>query len=235
MYIPESLLGLSFSVFFYILMIPLWIIGIIKSKENFNSGYLPLILLGASFSLMIQMLTLPFWSELPANLTSVSALSILLGPWTSLIIISFALFIKFLIVGEFGIKTFAVNAFGMAFITSFMSYYLYRLFNKGILKKYLIAGVSGYLSSIIAVIFALIVLELQFVLSNIDIGRNIFVFYGLQQVILTMLISHLIFFSLIEGVITALLVGLLTKDNDFSVLDNVSLSSSLVGSLILYI
>ncbi|OGI17265.1 MAG: hypothetical protein A2287_07635 [Candidatus Melainabacteria bacterium RIFOXYA12_FULL_32_12] len=218
MYIHNEFLELQVSIVFYLIMIPLWALAFNKIRKIFKLDSIPIIILGTAFSFTILMFDLPFLIEIPGNITCATLLSILFGPWTSLIIITSALMIKSIFFGDGGISTFAVNSFILAFITSFTGYYLYNKVNSSktlrtIFPKPLIAGISAYFSSIFSVISLILIFKLQILLVGVNTSSDFP--YTIRSMIAIMLAEHLLILGLIEAAITITALVFLTRDNNY--------------------
>ena len=212
MYIPDDFLGTKISLTFYAIMIPLWAMAIIRIKEKYKYESIPIIILGTAFSFTLLMFDLPFLLEIPGTITCGALLSILLGPWTSLIIISAALALKGIFIGGIGITSFAANSFIIAFVTSFGGYYIYsRVMHSETLRtiypKALIASISGYFSSIFSVIAVILIFKLQLILSALSDSPDFPII--LRKSMAIILAEHLLILGIIEGLMTGLVISYL--------------------------
>jgi len=145
-----------------------------------------------------------------------AVIAILFGPWAAMIAVSVALIIQALIFGDGGITAIGANCFNMAVVMPFAAYYLFKLFNISSLKKAkvpLSAFFSGYLSLVITAIVAAFELGIQPLIASTADGKALYCPYDLSIAIPAMALEHLLFFGIIEGLITAVVVNYFLKND----------------------
>jgi cobalt/nickel transport system permease protein len=96
--------------------------------ENTNKYFQRLALI-ALWIFAFQMFNIPVKSATSAHLLGGSFAAILAGPFAGFIIMSFVLIIQSLFFSDGGILALGANILNMAFIGSFLSYYVYKTFS----------------------------------------------------------------------------------------------------------
>lgn len=217
MHIPDGYLSPKTCAVFYAVAIPLWYVGAKRVQRDLKMKQLPLLALGAAFSFVVMLFNIPIPGGSTGHMTGSVILSIALGPWASFIALSLTLALQAFLFADGGITTFGANTFNMAFLMSFIGYYVYRIISSGNatpVRRAVAAGVAGYLALTASAFAAGVELGIQPIIAAGADGHALYAPYPLAVTIPAMLVPHLLFFSVIEGVGGALVVSYVSKVGD---------------------
>ena len=207
MHIPDGYLSVPTVIATYAVAIPLWIIGFKKLKKRLNEETLPLIGALSALSFIVMMFNIPIPGGTSGHAIGATLIAILFNPWIGFISVSLVLLIQSVIFGDGGISALATNSIGMAFIGSFVGYYVFQLLQT---KKYapFIAGWAGIVASSL---FIAIVLGIQPFWS--ENSKPLYFPFGLDVTIPALVVSHMLFFGVVEGIFTQLIYNYITNKN----------------------
>jgi cobalt/nickel transport system permease protein len=177
----------------------------------------PLIALVAAFSFVVMMFNVPLPGGTTAHAVGASLAAILLGPETATIAVSIALIIQAIFFGDGGILALGANSFNMAVVVPYMAAALYRLLSRGTPlsspRRLVGAALGGWFGLTMAAMFAGIEFGLQPLLFRSADGSPLYAPYPLAIAIPAMVIPHALTASLVEGLLTALILGYLQRSN----------------------
>ena len=216
MHIPDGYLSPQTYVPLIVVYVPLAAIAVKKVKRDVAIRNIPYLGMAAAFSFIIMMFNLPIPGGTTGHAVGSAVIAILFGPWAAMIAVSVALIIQALIFGDGGITAIGANCFNMAVVMPFAAYYLFKLFNISSLKKAKVsfsAFFSGYLSLVLTAIIAATELGIQPLIASTADGKALYCPYDLSIAIPAMAIEHLLFFGIIEGFITAVVVNYFLKND----------------------
>src|SRR3954471_8988394 len=136
-------------------------------------------------------------------------IAIVLGPWAAVIAVSTALIIQALFFGDGGVLAIFANCFNMGVLLPFTGYWVYRLLaGRSPLmstRRVWAAGIGAYVGLTVAGLAVGVELGLQPILFQAD-GRPLYSPYGLEAAVPVMLLAHMLGASLVEGIITGLIL-----------------------------
>lgn len=210
MHIPDGYLSPQTYVPLIVVYVPMAAIAVKKVKRDVAIRNIPYLGMAAAFSFIIMMFNLPIPGGTTGHAVGSAVIAILFGPWAAMIAVSVALIIQALIFGDGGITAIGANCFNMAVFMPFAAYYIFKLFNISSFKKTRVsfaAFLSGYLSLVLAAILTATEFGIQPIIASTADGKALYCPYDLSIAIPAMAIEHLLFFGIIEGFITALIVG----------------------------
>jgi cobalt/nickel transport system permease protein len=216
MHIPDGYLSPQTYIPLIVVYVPLAAIAVKKVKRDFAARNIPYLGMAAAFSFIIMMFNLPIPGGTTGHAVGSAVIAILFGPWAAMIAVSVALIIQALVFGDGGITAIGANCFNMAVVMPFAAYYLFKLFNISSLKKVKVsvsAFFSGYLSLVLTAIVAASELGIQPLIASTADGKALYCPYDLSIAIPAMAIEHLLFFGIIEGFITAVVVNYFLKND----------------------
>jgi len=210
MHIPDGYLGPQTYGVLYGVMVPIWALASKIVRRTLKQRQVPFLALGAAFSFVIMMFNIPIPGGSTGHAVGAVIVAILLGPWAAVIAISIALVIQALLFGDGGITAIGANCFNMAFVMPMIGYLVYRLIGKGATAKsprrWIAGAVAGYIGLNVAAVTTAIMFGLQPILAKGPDGRPLYFPYPLKVALPVMAAQHLLFFGLIEAVLTGLLV-----------------------------
>ena len=210
MHIPDGYLGPPTYGVLYGVMVPIWALASKIVRRTLKQRQVPFLALGAAFSFVIMMFNIPIPGGSTGHAVGAVIVAILLGPWAAVIAISISLVIQALLFGDGGITAIGANCFNMAFVMPMLGYLVYLLISKGAIatspRRWVAGAVAGYIGLNVAAVTTAVMFGLQPVLAKGPDGRPLYFPYPLKVALPVMAAQHLLFFGLIEAVLTALLV-----------------------------
>ena len=217
MHIPDGYLGPITYIAMYVVMIPIWIYAGRKVQKDLKSKQVPYLALGAAFSFVIMMFNVPIAGGSSGHAVGSALIGIVLGPWAAVVATSVALVIQCFLFGDGGVTAIGANCFNMGVVIPFVAYAVYKLISgksSMISKKRLAAAfIAGYLSLSVAAGVAGFEMGLQPILEHDANGVPLYMPYGLNVTVPAMLSEHMIAFSWVEAIVTALAFAYIAKNN----------------------
>lgn len=225
MHIPDGYLGPQTYIPLYGVSIGFWAIAQKKLKKQLSLKHVPYLAMAAAFSFLIMMFNIPILGGTTGHAVGAGIIAILLGPWTAVLAVSVVLIIQALLFGDGGITAIGANCFNMAVVMPFVSYWIFKLVKgKSVSGVRLAAAafVAGYLSLVVAALFAAVEFGIQPLIATGANGRPLYAPYPLSVAVPTMVLEHLFPFGIVEGLVTMLLLKYFLKhepDLVYAVLD----------------
>jgi cobalt/nickel transport system permease protein len=217
MHIPDGYLSPITSAILFLIVLPFWMLGIRKLRQRMDARSVPLIALLSAFSFVIMMFNIPIPGGTTAHAVGASLAAIILGPEIATIAISMALIIQAFFFGDGGILAIGANCFNMAVVISYLSYAIYRLFaaNTDIRssKRLVGAAIGGWTGVTIAAFFAGVEFGIQPLLFKAANGSPLYAPYPLSIAIPAMVIPHALVASVVEAILTVLVLAYLQRTN----------------------
>ncbi len=217
MHIPDGYLSPITSLIMFLLVFPFWVIGIRKIRQTMNTRSVPLIALLAAFSFVIMMFNVPLPGGTTGHAVGASLAAIILGPEVATIAVSIALIIQAFFFGDGGILAIGANSFNMAVIIPYMAAAIYHAFSKGTpltsRRRLIGAAVGGWVGVTVGAFFAGVEFGIQPLLFKAADGSPLYAPYPLSVSIPAMVIPHALVASVVEGLITLLVVAYLQRSN----------------------
>jgi cobalt/nickel transport system permease protein len=210
MHIPDGYLGPQTYGVLYGVMVPIWALASRIVRRTLKQRQVPFLALGAAFSFVIMMFNIPIPGGSTGHAVGGVIVAILLGPWAAVIAVSISLVIQALLFGDGGITAIGANCFNMAFVMPMVGYLVYRLVSKGAAatsrRRWIAGAVAGYIGLNVAAVTTAVMFGLQPLLAKGPDGRPLYFPYPLKVALPVMAAQHILFFGLIEAVLTGLLV-----------------------------
>ncbi len=217
MHIPDGYLSPATSVIMFIIILPFWVIGVRKLREKMTSKNVPLVALFAAFSFVIMMFNVPLPGGTTGHAVGGALAAIILGPEIATMAISIALVIQAFFFGDGGILAIGANCFNMAVVLPYVSYAIYQAITKNqplsSKRRIIGAAVGGWTGLTVAAFFAAVEFGIQPMLFHTADGTPLYAPYPLSVSIPVMVIPHALIASVVEGVVTALVVAYLLRAN----------------------
>lgn len=196
-------------------MIPIWVYAGKKMSTELRSRQVPLLALAAAFSFVIMMFNVPIPGGSTGHAVGGAIIGIVLGPWAAVIAISVALVLQALMFGDGGITAIAANCFNMAVVMPFVAYYVYKIISGNTeitsSRRIIAAAVAGYVSLTLAAALTGFMFGIQPLLYTDANGVPLYMPYGLNIALPAMLLEHVLGFSFLEALVTALIYGYIQK------------------------
>ncbi len=217
MHIPDGYLSPATCGVFGAVMIPIWTFASRSVRKTLSVRQVPFLAVGAAFSFVIMMFNVPIPGGSTGHAVGGALVAILLGPWAACIAVTVALVIQALLFGDGGITSIGANCFNMAFVLPFVGYYVYKLISAdspaGSTKRIIAAGVAAYVGICVAALCAGIEFGLQPLLFHTANGQALYCPYGLNITVPAMVGEHILIFGWVEGLVTALVLQYLQKQD----------------------
>jgi cobalt/nickel transport system permease protein len=217
MHIPDGYLSPLTSLIMLLLVLPFWVIGIRKVRQTMNARSVPLIALMAAFSFVIMMFNVPLPGGTTGHAVGAALAAIILGPEVATIAVSIALIIQALFFGDGGVLAIGANCFNMAVVVPYVSYAIYQAFSRDTPvtsgRRLAGAAVGGYIGLTLAAFITAIEFGIQPLLFRAVDGSPLYAPYPLSVAIPAMVIPHMLVASVIEGLLTALVIAYLQRSN----------------------
>jgi cobalt/nickel transport system permease protein len=235
MHIPDGYLSPTISIVMFLIVLPFWAMGVRKLREKMTAKNVPLIALLAAFSFVIMMFNVPLPGGTSGHAVGGALAAIILGPEIATMAISIALVIQAFFFGDGGILAIGANCFNMAVVLPYISFAIYQAFSKNqpLSSKRRIAGaaVGGWAGLTMAAFFAGFEFGIQPMLFHTANGTPLFAPYPLSVSIPAMVIPHALIASVIEGLVTALVVTYLLRSKlpAMSIMNNTQVTPSASG------
>jgi cobalt/nickel transport system permease protein len=235
MHIPDGYLSPTISIVMFLIVLPFWVMGVRKLREKMSAKNVPLIALLAAFSFVIMMFNVPLPGGTTGHAVGGALAAIILGPEIATMAISIALVIQAFFFGDGGILAIGANCFNMAVVLPYISFAIYQAFSKNqpLSSKRRIAGaaVGGWAGLTVAAFFAGFEFGIQPMLFHTANGTPLYAPYPLSVSIPAMVISHALIASVVEGLVTALVVTYLLRSKlpAMSIVNNTQVTPSASG------
>ncbi len=217
MHIPDGYLSPATSIVMFLVALPFWLRGIRKVRQNLNAQNVPLIALLAAFSFVIMMFNVPLPGGTTGHAVGAALAAVVLGPEIATIAVSIALMIQAFFFGDGGILALGANCFNMAVVVPYISYAIYRAFSSKqpiTSPRRLVGAALGGWAGLTAGAFAAgVEFGVQPLLFRASDGTPLYAPYPLAISVPAMVIPHALVASVVEGVITALVLVYLQRTN----------------------
>lgn len=204
MHIMEGYLPLQWSVIWFVICIPFWIIGMKKitkiTKGNINQKLL--LGIAGAFIFLLSSLKIPSVTGSSSHPTGVGLSAILYGPYVTSILGTIVLIFQAGLLAHGGFTTLGANAFSMSIVGPFISYIVYKLLkNKNRGFAIFLAAALGNLSTYIVTS-----IQLSLAIQSPEGG-----FIGSLIKFLMIFAVTQIPLAIIEGFLTNIIINMLDK------------------------
>jgi cobalt/nickel transport system permease protein len=203
MHIPDGFLDLSICAVMYALTAFFWIFGFRRAKQVLSDKQIPLMATLTAMFFAAQMMNYPIIGGTTAHLLGGPILAITLGPYAGLISMTVILGIQAAFFGDGGISTFGANVWNMGVVGVFIPYLVFLLAVKAAgNRRGVLAG--AFLGALIGDVLAAVSAGLELGLSTLSFP------YSVSIAVAAMAIHHF-FIGVGEGIVTAIIIGVLLK------------------------
>jgi cobalt/nickel transport system permease protein len=217
MHIPDGYLSPVTSLIMLLLVFPFWVIGIRKVRQTMTARSVPLIALLAAFSFVIMMFNVPLPGGTTGHAVGAALAAIILGPEVAAIAVSIALIMQALFFGDGGILAIGANCFNMAVVVPYVASAIYRAFSRATTltdrRRLIGAALGGWLGVTIGAFCAGVEFGIQPLLFRAADGAPLYAPYPLAIAIPAMVVPHALIASVVEGILTALVIAYLQRSN----------------------
>jgi cobalt/nickel transport system permease protein len=217
MHIPDGYLSPITSIFMFALVVPFWAVGIRAARSTMNARSVPLVALLAAFSFVIMMFNVPLPGGTTGHAVGAALAAIILGPEVATIAVSIALIIQALFFGDGGVLALGANCFNMAVIVPYVAAAIYHGVSRWSApespRRLVGAALGGWAGLTTAALFAGIEFGIQPLLFHAADGAPLYAPYALPISIPAMVLPHALVASVVEGLLTALVIAYLQRSN----------------------
>jgi cobalt/nickel transport system permease protein len=217
MHIPDGYLSPLTSMIMFLLVLPFWARGVQQLREKMSSKNIPLVALFAAFSFVIMMFNVPLPGGTTGHAVGGALAAIILGPEIATIAISIALVIQALFFGDGGILAIGANCFNMAVVLPYVSFAVYNWISGrqplASRRRIAAAFLGGWVGLTVAAFTAAVEFGIQPLLWHTADGTPLYAPYPLSVSIPAMIFPHMLVASVVEGVVTGLVVAYLQRAN----------------------
>jgi cobalt/nickel transport system permease protein len=214
MHIPDGYLSPQTFVPLYGASFIFWAVALKKLKKELSAKYIPYLAMAAAFSFLIMMFNVPIPGGTTGHAVGGAIIAILLGPWAAVLAISVVLIIQAIVFGDGGITAIGANCFNMAVVMPFVSYWVFKLIkgdpNSGV-RFYAAAFLAGYIGLSVAATLTGFEFGIQPMIASAPDGRPLYAPYPLSIAVPAMALEHMLVFSIVEGMVTALILKYFVK------------------------
>lgn len=163
MHIMEGYLPISWAIFWWILFLPFFLIGLnsLKKITQTNPELKLLLALAAAFTFVVSALKIPSVTGSSSHPTGTGLGAILFKPMIMVVLGTLVLFFQALLLAHGGLTTLGANAFSMAIVGPLVAYGIYA----GILKISQKQTLAVFLAASLANLSTYLVTSLQLALA----------------------------------------------------------------------
>lgn len=149
MHIPDGFLDVKTWGTLYVISAGAVAVGTYQANKKLGEKNIPIMGITSAFIFAAQMLNFPVAGGTSGHFMGAALASILLGPFSGMIILTAVLVVQCLVFQDGGLTALGANVFNMGIIGSFLSYFIYFLTAK-MFKMTVAAFLSGWLSIVFA-------------------------------------------------------------------------------------
>jgi cobalt/nickel transport system permease protein len=205
MHIMEGFLPLGWAIFWFLLCLPFWVIGLRQTKKLIEEKPEARLLLGVAgaYTFVLSALKIPSVTGSSSHLTGTGLGAILFGPTIMTVLGTIVLLFQALLLAHGGLTTLGANAFSMAVVGPFVAYAIWNLGRNRLPRGFVI-----FLAAALANLSTYIVTAVQLALAYPDPTSGFitaFIKFG------TIFAITQIPLALSEGILTVLMFEALQK------------------------
>lgn len=162
MHIPDGFLDTKTWISLGVVSIGAAGVAVKQINKKFGDKQIPVMGVVAAFIFAAQMLNFPIGGGTSGHFMGAALASIILGPFTGILIMTTVLIVQCLVFQDGGLTALGANIFNMGIVGSFTSYYVYTVINK-LGKKGIFVGTfaGAWLSIVVAAAFCAVELAVS--------------------------------------------------------------------------
>lgn len=216
MHIPDGYLGPQTYMPLYVVSVTMIGVAVQKVKKKLTTRMIPFLGMSAAFSFLIMMFNIPIPGGTSGHAVGAVLISLLFGPWIAMVSVSVALIIQAFVFGDGGITTLGANCFNMAIVMPLIGYGIFRAINRKS-ENQVRMGVAAFLAGYLGLSFSSFITAIEFgiqpMIAVSSDGTPLYSPYPLKIAIPAMVGEHLIFFGIVEGLVTYFIFRFFYKNN----------------------
>ena len=212
MHIPDGFVSPATWIATTVIAIPLWTIAMRKTRQTMTDSATAFSTISTitAFCFVLMMFNIPIPGGTSGHAVGTAMLTILFGPWVAALSVSLVLFIQALVFGDGGLTTLGLNSLSMGFIGAFSAYLAYKILHNRV-NENVALFLTGWFSIVCASMVAAVALGIQPLIAVSATGQPLYFPFGLSVTIPAIVGSHALAFGLVDGIVTALVVGFVRK------------------------
>lgn len=164
MHIMEGFLPPSWSLFWWVLSLPFFVIGLrsLRRIVDANPAMKLLLAMAGAFAFVLSSLKIPSVTGSCSHPTGVGLGAVLFGPTVMSVLGVIVLLFQALLLAHGGLTTLGANAFSMAIVGPFVAYAIYRLAEKLSASQWLAVFLGAALGDLVTYVVTSLQLALAF-------------------------------------------------------------------------
>lgn len=166
MHIPDGFLSVPVSIVLWLISIVLIAIALKNVRHELGDKQVPLMGVLAATIFAGQMLNFSVTGGTSGHLLGAALATILLGPWSAVIVMTSVVSVQALLFQDGGILALGANIFNMAIIGVFISFFVFRLLKSITGKSRVALFISGFVTAWTTIFFASLACAIQLALSG---------------------------------------------------------------------
>ncbi|MBF0319140.1 MAG: cobalt transporter CbiM [Nitrospirae bacterium] len=209
MHIPDGYLGPQTYIPIFAVTAAFWTAAMRKLKKTLSVKEIPYLAMASVFSFLLMMFNIPIPGGTTGHAVGAAFVALLLGPWTAVIAISVVLIVQALVFGDGGVTAIGANCFNMAIVMPFVSYLVFKLIvghSQKVSRLSAAAFISGYTGLLASALATALELGIQPIIAAAPDGTPLYCPYPLSITVPAMAVEHLFLLSIVEGMVTMLLL-----------------------------
>lgn len=166
MHIPDGFLSTIVSIVFWVIALGFIWEALQNTRKELGDRQVPLMGVLAAAIFAGQMVNFSVSGGTSGHLLGAALATILVGPWAAVIIITVVVSVQALIFQDGGLLALGANIFNMAVVGVFVSYAVYRLFQRFLGKDTKMIWVAGFTTAWVSIVVASFSCALQLAISG---------------------------------------------------------------------
>lgn len=147
MHIPDGFLSFIISMICWGITVAVLAVAVSRTNKSLGERQVPLMGVMAAFIFAAQMINFPVAGGTSGHLLGGALVSILLGPWAGMLVMTAVIAVQGLLFQDGGLLVMGANILNMGLLTSIVGYGLYRsVIGKNRRTKLVVAGAAAWLS-----------------------------------------------------------------------------------------
>lgn len=196
MHLPDGIIPLNQAIIYWIITLIIVCLFLYKLSENGKKEkHIVAMAIYAVFTTVISSLSIPSPLGVPIHFFTIPLLVFLLGPLSASFVCLISLLAQALLLGMGGITSFGANFLIIGFVLSSITWIFFKIFNS-INKQYAV-----FIATVMGIIFAALGQSIVLLLSGTMT----------LEALLSTLIPFYLFVSIIEGILTVLIINAITR------------------------
>jgi cobalt/nickel transport system permease protein len=166
MHIPDGFLSVPISAIFWIISLLIIMVALDRVNHELGEREVPVMGVLAAAIFAGQMLNFTVAGGTSGHLMGAALATILLGPWASILVLTAVVSVQALIFQDGGLVVLGANIFNMGIVGSFVSYFIYRIFQRFTKGEKWRIYTGGFFAAWGSIVIASLTVALQLAISG---------------------------------------------------------------------